>query len=668
MPAFRQAPLYEIVYRLLVYILLAAASASIWLGIGWLIVSAASGQDLPAVYVPFRWTVNTARPARQDIEIRRGETVALEPQYTSYDGPVSLSNVYLVTLRYRTPDMAADTYYAATGSVLSASGGTVRIVWGPAQDTGAALYQYDIRLAGNDSVSLKAFGTIRMQGSMMGVHTNQPAVVSGQFDWAAVEHLNIDHAPFAVDASSWRNPASATNWTWTSDGTQITLTGYTGPNAVVIPDMLDGLPVTTLGESIFDYYDITSVYGGENLTSIGRGAFDGCGNLTSISFPSVTTIGDYAFSLCATLTSIRLPAGTTFGIRVFDHCANLTAVYFGQDAPEESALFYRNASNVINYVTNPTATGWGATWNDRPVVRLGVTADDFVASGKTPGTQYAITTTGLEEVTGGSGGTGAVLSVNGQTGVVVLDAVDVGSVATNDPAHVAAMTNVTGTGGIVISGEGRNRAIDGSAFLQWTTSTDGALALQYVLPWDRLPDDTVDQGSIYLSRTQMVVYDVAGAMVLDLLYGSNPRGYGTWDFDGLNVGGTNQIERINQGVVAHGWGDHADAGYLVATNIATWPTAITAPTNLTLSAANGLLVRYAVASNITAMVATPLPADQIAWQEVMLYRASTNISVQFPTNNFAWRGSQPLAARTNWHIALSWSDATVDAVVIRGAE
>jgi hypothetical protein len=29
-------------------------------------------------------------------------------------------------------------------------------------------------------------------------------------------------------AMAWQNPAAATNWTWTSDGKQITLTSYSG--------------------------------------------------------------------------------------------------------------------------------------------------------------------------------------------------------------------------------------------------------------------------------------------------------------------------------------------------------------------------------------------------------------------------------------------------------
>lgn len=90
----------------------------------------------------------------------------------------------------------------------------------------------------------------------------------------------------SLDAAAWQNPAAATNWTWTSDGTQITLTGYTGPNAVVVPDMLDGLPVTTLGAALFNLGDITSISGGRFVTTIGAGAFNECSSLVLVTLPT----------------------------------------------------------------------------------------------------------------------------------------------------------------------------------------------------------------------------------------------------------------------------------------------------------------------------------------------------------------------------------------------
>ena len=70
----------------------------------------------------------------------------------------------------------------------------------------------------------------------------------------------------------------------TNNGT-ITITGYTGRGGVVaIPNTINGLPVT----------------------SIGNGAFRSVTSLTRVTIPSsVTYIGDEAFEGCTSLTSIR---------------------------------------------------------------------------------------------------------------------------------------------------------------------------------------------------------------------------------------------------------------------------------------------------------------------------------------------------------------------------
>jgi hypothetical protein len=197
--------LISLIVNLLVYAACAAFSVGCWILLTLLVGCALDARAaLPDVYVPFRWTVNTARPAKQEIQINRGETVAIEPTYQSYDGPVDLTNVYEVRLRYRSADMPADTYYSATGSVVSTTGGVVRILWGPEHETTNSVFIYDIKLSGSDSASLKASGTIRLSGTITGALTNQPSVVSGQFDWGSVEHVNIDESPF-VDAGDLLN-------------------------------------------------------------------------------------------------------------------------------------------------------------------------------------------------------------------------------------------------------------------------------------------------------------------------------------------------------------------------------------------------------------------------------------------------------------------------------
>jgi hypothetical protein len=203
--------------------------------------------------------------------------------------------------------------------------------------------------------------------------------------------------------AAWQNPADATNWTWTSDGANITLTGYTGPNDVVIPYMLDGLPVTVLGAALQGSAAITSVSGGANIKTISGSAFEFCFALTSVNLPSASAISNSAFSHCESLTSLSLPNATTIGNNAFDSCyalksvsipnattisnyaflgcSSLTSVYFAQNAPAPALNVYSSSPNVTNYVTNPTATGWDTTWNGRPVVRMAVYSDSFVGNG-----------------------------------------------------------------------------------------------------------------------------------------------------------------------------------------------------------------------------------------------------------------------------------------------
>ena len=230
-------------------------------------------------------------------------------------------------------------------------------------------------------------------------------------------------------ATAWQNPAAAADWTWTSNGREITLTGYSGPNAVVIPDMLDGLPVTGFGGIFNGNRDITSVGGGANIKAVGDSAFFGCVSLSTVSLPACTTIGDYAFDICRALSSVSLPACTTVGDSAFSGCLNLitvllpactavgleaffgcgnlitiplpacttvgadafydcgalSSVTFGQNAPAQAANVFELSTPTI-YVSNPHATGWGDTWNGRPVVRAASMAD--IASHNADGTAH----------------------------------------------------------------------------------------------------------------------------------------------------------------------------------------------------------------------------------------------------------------------------------------
>ena len=98
-------------------------------------------------------------------------------------------------------------------------------------------------------------------------------------------------------------------FTYVTNNGAITITGYgcTGYE-VIIPETINGLPVTAIGDVAFsDCGNLLAVTIGNNVTSIGAGSFADCARLASVTIGNnVTTIGDYAFRGCTALTSLTL--------------------------------------------------------------------------------------------------------------------------------------------------------------------------------------------------------------------------------------------------------------------------------------------------------------------------------------------------------------------------
>ncbi|MBN2703380.1 MAG: leucine-rich repeat protein [Pontiellaceae bacterium] len=135
------------------------------------------------------------------------------------------------------------------------------------------------------------------------------------------------------------------------NGFGVRITGYTGPGGnVVIPDTIDGEPVTQIGDSAFAYCtsltevvipesvesifnsaflqctSLTNVVIGSGVTSIDWEAFAGCTSLKEVVIPdSVRFIGARSFSFCSSLTNMVIPDSvTTIGNEVFYKCIGLT--------------------------------------------------------------------------------------------------------------------------------------------------------------------------------------------------------------------------------------------------------------------------------------------------------------------------------------------------------
>jgi hypothetical protein len=133
--------------------------------------------------------------------------------------------------------------------------------------------------------------------------------------------------------SSVVTPSSSLEFTCTTSNGQITITGYNGSAATVdIPATIDGLPVTSIGDTAFQGKSLTGVTIPSSVKTIGYKAFNGCHGLTTVTIPlGVTEIGDSAFSACS-LTTVTIPASVVrIGNNPFASCLNLTAITVAAD-------------------------------------------------------------------------------------------------------------------------------------------------------------------------------------------------------------------------------------------------------------------------------------------------------------------------------------------------
>lgn len=124
---------------------------------------------------------------------------------------------------------------------------------------------------------------------------------------------------------------------------------------VVIPEEIDGLPVTAIGTHAFDECYIESITIPDSVTSIYSSAFAHCESLINIIIPDgVTRIGDHAFYGCTALTSVNIPASvTTVGSHAFYCCYGLEEIVVHSDNSEYSStdgvLFNKDQTNLLHY-------------------------------------------------------------------------------------------------------------------------------------------------------------------------------------------------------------------------------------------------------------------------------------------------------------------------------
>jgi hypothetical protein len=126
----------------------------------------------------------------------------------------------------------------------------------------------------------------------------------------------------------------AQEFSYVTNGDGITITRYMGPGgAVTIPDTINGLAVTGIGDMAFSASSLSTVSIGNNVSSIGLGAFAGCTSLSTLRIPDkVLSIGQSAFDSCLSLTNVIIGKGlTNLADLALFHCTNLMAIIVDGD-------------------------------------------------------------------------------------------------------------------------------------------------------------------------------------------------------------------------------------------------------------------------------------------------------------------------------------------------
>ena len=181
----------------------------------------------------------------------------------------------------------------------------------------------------------------------------------------------------------------------------VTLIGYTGDESIVVlPDEIDGKPVTAIGTEAFAGSEMKALSIPETVTRIEKGAFQGCDELATLRSPLCTggtepdsayfghlfgaksyvsnaaavpadletviltsplsEIPDYAFYDCNDMTALGLPDTVTkIGHFAFASCSNLVVLSIGDSLKEIGRYAFESCQSLLSLELPSTVTSMG---------------------------------------------------------------------------------------------------------------------------------------------------------------------------------------------------------------------------------------------------------------------------------------------------------------------
>lgn len=148
-----------------------------------------------------QWLADTARPSSVTFVGYHGETLWLEPAFTSYGQTIDLSDAS-ATLYWQTNGMDS-VWWSKPATVIAGDPDRVRAIFAPTNDAGATAYSFFVGLTSTNGRAFRALGTLQMRSSP---------------GWDATTLPNPDAWPtLAADILSVMLPALPTYAAWTNE-------------------------------------------------------------------------------------------------------------------------------------------------------------------------------------------------------------------------------------------------------------------------------------------------------------------------------------------------------------------------------------------------------------------------------------------------------------------